>query len=292
MKNFFLKDGEYTGSINEPAQRGDMSYLAEEMSGMIMKLPLVERKAVSMVVMQICEVFAGDEYMTGLDGTTVTLEKLEVFLNKDMAKILYALLASESGRKILVEQGTAFISDRFRENPWEAVALLYGIVIATPVLIYVVSNIGSYVSLILTGTEILKRLGADFQAAAGFFERALERIEAFCSGMDDWIHGRGFGADYSRFQFSEAAANDTLEELARQSAELENIAQQVRNIKDQIDFGLLTSYAFSIRLARCAREIDRNANTAVRMEKALGDGRDVYLQNEKRIVRKYAIYCK
>lgn len=287
IKNFFLKDGEFTGTVNEPTERGDMSYLAEDLSRMVMSLPIEERQAVAMTVMQLCELLIGDEHVIGLDGTVLTPDQLKLFMNKDMAKIIYALLASETGRKILLEQGAAFIQDLFRENPGQAIALLYGIAIAVPSLICIVYNIAPYVSLLLTGIERLKRLGADFQDAAGFFAQAAERIGELCLRIDDWAHGRGIGADDSRLRFDEGTAIGAQEELAGLSAELRDVAQRVRSIKNQIDFGLLTRYAFSIRLAGCAREIDRNAAAAAQMAKALEDGRDVYLRNEERISEKY-----
>lgn len=280
IKNYFLEDGQskiFKGKINDETEQGEIGRLAAEESAMIMNLHLEERKAVAMTIMQICEMSGGRT--DGLDGQTLTFDEAIIFSKIDLPKVLAVLIFTDAGRNLLLKYGGELVT-AICQHPVTAIAVMAAVVYFFPVIKAAVVNFTLIAAVFTAGCAILGAMGVTFQDVSDFFTRIANRI-------GDILHGRGFCADYGHYSIEFHTVDATVEVLDGYENELRTIAEEVRRIKDGVDFGLLTRYAFSIRLAGCARNIEGRAANLGGMREVLNHGRINYSRNERNVMERY-----
>lgn len=273
VKQYFLEDAEsgtYAGEINPLTGRGDVSRLAEDLSCNIMMFPPEERAAIAMTIMQFME--AGEGRTDGLDGTSLTEEEINTFLQKDVGKIMGILCSSEAGKRLLV-QLESDIMKKVSENPGTVIGVM---VIAS----FLLPKIAEMSLFILAGCTILIAAGVEFKDIVNLFFEVSSRL-------DDLIHGRGLNADYGTFKIEFTTVDAASEAMNDYENDLRYIAEEVRRIKDKVDFGLLTKFALSIQLAGCARNIEARAESLGSMGGRLAEGRFRYSENERKVIERY-----
>lgn len=280
LKNYFLEDAQsntYRGEINNETEQGEVGRFSAAESAMIMNLPPGEREAAAMTIMQICEMFEGRT--DGLDGETLTLEDALIFAKIDLPKALAVLIFTDAGRNILLKYGGEVVNAAC-QNPVTAIAVMAAVVFFFPLIKTIVVNFTLIAAVFTAGCALLGAMGVTFQDVADFFTEFTNRI-------GDLLNGRGICADYGHYCIEFHTVDAILEVLDGYESELKFIAEEVRRIKEEVDFGLLTRYAFSIRLAGCARDIEARAGNIGSMQNALDDGRMRYSQNERNVMNRY-----
>lgn len=281
LKQYFLEDADsktYAGEINQETGRGYMSRLAEDLSHIIMIFQPEDRAVVAMTIMQVMEMREGRT--DGLDGTTMPLEEILIFAKKDLVKVVSILLASVEGRRVLAEFGADLIRIGAGDRPGMVVGLMAVITIASPLIITVAKTVAGVAAMLEAGCSILGPFGGMFTGVVQFFTDIVGRL-------DDLIHGRGLNADYGTFKIEFTTVDTASEELNNYENDLRYIAEEVRRIKEKIDFGILTKYALSIKLAGCARNIEARAESLGGMGNSLAEGRLRYSENERKVIERY-----
>lgn len=280
LKNYFLEDelsGTYNGKLNNQADQGEIGRFSAAESAMIMNLPPKEREAVAMTIMQMCEMFEGRT--DGQDGETLTLEDALIFSKIDLPKTLSVLIFTDAGRNILLKYGGELMNAAC-EHPVTAIVVMAAVVYFFPLIKAIVANITLIAAVFTVGCALLAAMGVTFQDVADFFAE-------FATRIGDIFNGRGVFADYGHYSIEFNTVDATAEVLDGYESELRYIAEEVRRIKENVDFGLLTRYAFSIKLAGCARNIEARAENVGSMQSALNDGRMKYSKNERGIMSRY-----
>ncbi|MDD2980428.1 MAG: DUF2974 domain-containing protein [Hespellia sp.] len=283
IEQMFRKpDGTYDSALNNATDQGDMSKFADDLSELLMSLPPDQRAAAAITIMQIAEI-ASEENMIGLDGTSLTPDQLNLFIAKDLPRVILTIIQSESGRKVIMNALTAYAKD----NPFTAFLVIIGVVFISPFVIKLGVDIIVIANLIEWGKDLLKSWNDLYKLVNDFCEGFLEKIEEFSGRIYDLLNGRGLHADYSRFSVDLNALEIVQHEIEQQRNELDIIEQQVRQIKEKIDFGLLTKYAVAISLGGNARNINNLENTLGKMESSMKHIHSLYKNNEVRVISSY-----
>lgn len=253
IEHMFHKDvnGTYNGSMNSVTEAGDMSKFAQELSKFVMSLPPKEREAVAMTIMQIAEMSEG--LVTGLDGTQATPEQIITFIAEGVPGIVGIMLKSEHGRNLLLK----IVSSSFKKDPVKTIGIIAIVALCAPALIKVGVGMVIISKIIKAGTEKLKGFGKLYENVVNFFEEINTKLNEFAQRIGNALRGRGFYADYSRLTVDTGMLRTTKEELYKIQRQILDISESVRQIKKEINFGLLTKYAFSVALAGDARDINK-----------------------------------
>lgn len=283
LEKFFKReDGEYIAELTPSGKRGEMGELSAQLSEYLMNLPIEEREATAMTIMQLMESVTGGSHV-GLDQDSLTADQLLTFTSKDLIPVMVELVKSEEGRKILSDLLRRFVN----ENPELAQKLIPVVIILSPVIVAAVLGVVGFASLLKEIKEMLEKLGRLYERAVEAFVKFMDFISDIGEGLKEWLNNLRPSADYSRFKVDLSVMNRMESNLRKQHRDLEYIAQQVRQIRKNVDFGLLIRQALYFNLTASARHIEDNAAAIEEMGQVLERCREYYGKNEMKVVSRY-----
>lgn len=279
---FRYEDGEFVSLlVPETDERGDMGDLAARLSEYLMSLPEDQKDAAAMVIMQILEGTEGTA--VGIDGDTVSVDDLLSFGSETLIPVIMNVIGTKEGWAVLRDLVDR-ISDETDIHP--ALIAAVGIILA-PFAITLAFTVAECTQMLRKIEAMLEMLGEAFRKAVEAFRSFIEFISDVADSFIEWVKSWGRSADHSYFKADTSRMRRLQSDLTRQQSELERAAGRVRNIRRNVDFGLLTKQALYFRLSGIARNLESRANEVGRMETALGSCADRYDRSERKITARY-----
>lgn len=275
------ENGDFISLLTPETQRGQMGDLAEQLSQYLMSLPLEEREAAAMVIMQLMESMEGGK--TGIDGDSLSLDDILTFDSETLIPLIWQVIGSDSGRKVLKDIFLRLLD----EHPKEVLLIAPIVIFFSPVLITFVFTAAELMGITKKICDMLEALGEAFAKAAAAFADFLDGLASAAQGFAEWISNLIFKGDSSWFCADPVRMRRLDADLFYQQARLLNAAQQIRTLRREIDFGILIKSAVYFKLTTAARNLEKRAENIEKLREILERCSAKYTETENKIVGQY-----
>lgn len=268
------ENGNAIAVLGEETEQGVMGKFSVFLSEFLMSLPPEERDAAAMFVMQFMELrdVAEGGGAVGIDGTALTSGDIYMFIERVLPKLLDAMLEEvlekfgldkEAAERLILLVKLWMI---FASGKWE-----YKLVKA----------------LIDELKERLLELGHGYELAAKALDSLEKWIKEKIELIKSWFQKQNDSSDYSSFYVETSQLLHFKEELAQKKTQLEEKANQIREIRKRVDFGNITQQYIYYCLVSSARNLENEAKAVNRLSKGLQNCVKVYKQNEQKVIGIY-----
>ena len=135
--------------------------------------------------------------------------------------------------------------------------------------------------------ERLLELGHGYELAAKALDSLEKWIKEKIELIKSWFQKQNDSSDYSSFYVETSQLLHFKEELAQKKTQLEEKANQIREIRKRVDFGNITQQYIYYCLVSSARNLENEAKAVNRLSKGLQNCVKVYKQNEQKVIGIY-----
>lgn len=275
------EDEEFEAVLVPETERAELGDFADKVSRFLMSLPMDERKAAAMTIMQLLEM--SEDRIDGVDGKTVTLRELIKFGAKVPTPLLLTVFTSKAGWKMVWKA----IKDIFSEGVKNFVIIVIKLLVIAPVAIFIMKEFHKVTSILDFIIDEINKLGEAFRMAAQAFESCVHFLKKKGDEFVNWIKNLVRSADYSYFLVEVNQMRLVKGELETEKRKLRNEAVRIRKLRREINFGLLTQQALYFRLVSLARTLEQEAFILERMSTSIQKCIETYERNERKVVQLY-----
>lgn len=279
------------GKLNNVTEQGAMSEFAERISEEMMKLPNEQRKEFSLTIMQVIEILNGGMW-TGEDGTHASFTDISEFIDEGIPFIIYNLLFTEEGRKTFGNISYDMLLNIYNEDG------LLGILKFTTAIFALAPLALSLSSAIYQLNNVINSVIDIYNNVKDFISEQVENLKDFLLNIWDDIKDNydkfvevivgkreAISADY--FSVNLTALYQAKRELDVQHRCLVNMLVELKTIRQNIDFGLISRRVLSLQLNKGIRQLNDAINKLNQMSECLEQVENQYKRNEGIIVSNY-----
>lgn len=275
------EEGEFEAILVPQTERAELGDFAEKVSKFLMSLPMDERKAAAMTIMQLLEMSDGSA--CGVDGKTVSLKELIKFGAKVPIPLLLTIFTSREGWKMLKK----IIEDIFEENGKSVIKTVIIFLVIAPAAIFITKQLYAATSILDFILERINNLGKLFQKAVQTFEICVDFLKKKGNEFVNLIKNFARITDNGYFCADIIQMKEAMNQMEAEKRRLEKEADRLRQLRRRIDFGLLTQQALYFRIVSLARTLEQEALGLGRMSLSMQKCIDFYERNEYKVVQMY-----